>query len=399
MQGRCTLGSAEGCDIVIPDNTVSRTHAELALVPEGMLVQDLGSRNGTFYMGQRIDRATLSLGARLELGAVTVVVDANIEALQDGGLHLDDHFRGMIGASVAMKRLFAMLVRLEGSLVTVLIHGESGVGKELVAQAIHEGSTAADGPLVAVNCGAIPRDLAASELFGHKRGAFTGAVDPRKGAFESADGGTLLLDEIGELPLDVQPVLLRALETSEVRPVGESRTKHVRVRVLAATNRDLKQEVALGRFREDLYYRLAVVTVHVPALRERRDDIEPLARAFASAGGMADLPAHIIEQLKSRPWPGNVRELRNVMAAYTALGQFPAESSSASSALELSLGDFVDLKRLYSEQKEELCERFTRIYLQALMARANGNQSTAAKLAGLDRTYLGRLLAKHGLAR
>jgi DNA-binding NtrC family response regulator len=398
-EGRCVLGSASTCDVVIAEPTVSRTHVELALVPEGVLVEDQGSRNGTFYGGQRVQKMVLALGGRISLGAVTVAIDADTVALEETAPHSENRFRGMIGASETMRKVFATVARLEGSLVNVLIEGESGVGKELVARAIHEGSKVSAGPLVIVNCGAVARELVASELFGHRKGAFTGAVDARKGAFESADGGTLFLDEIGELPIEIQPMLLRALETGDVRPVGGDQAKNVRVRVLAATNRDLEDEVRRGRFREDLFYRLVVVRLRVPTMRERLEDVEILARAFAAAAGVTDLPEATLARLKARRWPGNVRELRNAVQAYAALGEIPDERAAGAGALDLMLGDLIDVARPYADQKDDLCERFTRLYLQALLAHTAGHQAAAAKLAGLDRTYLGRLLAKHGLSR
>ncbi len=396
--GTCVLGSASGSAIVVLEPGVSRAHVELALVPEGVRVTDLGSRNGTWYLGQRVERMSLALGARIKIGNTDVALDADTESLTGGAVFAGESFRGMVGASLAMRRVFATLARLEGSLVTVLVGGESGVGKELVARALHEGSLA-EGPLVNVNCGAIPRDLVGSELFGHTRGSFTGAAQARKGAFECADHGTLFLDEIGELPLEMQPVLLRALETGEVRPIGADAARHVQVRVIAATNRDLEAEVRAGRFREDLYYRLAVVKLSLPSLRERPEDIEPLARQFAEHVGLGALSAPLIEQLKARAWPGNARELRNVIHAYAALGVLPEPAGSTSTTLEMAFGDLVDVNRPYGDQKEELAERFTRVYLQALMAHTRGNQSSAAKLAGLDRSYLGRLLVKHKLTK
>jgi len=265
-------------------------------------------------------------------------------------------------------------------------------------RALHRTSQRAAGPLIAVNCGAIPRELVASELFGHRRGAFTGAADSRKGAFESAHGGTLFLDEIGELPLDVQPMLLRALESGEVRAVGSDEVRHVQVRLVAATNRDLEEEVQAGRFREDVFYRLGVVRVRIPPLRERPADIEPIARRLAAAAGITVLDAGVIEQLKGRSWQGNVRELRNVIQAFAALGALPKAMRPKSLAnLDVALGEGLDMARPYAEQKDELSERFTRVYLAALMAHTAGNQTAAAKLAGLDRSYLGKLLAKHGI--
>jgi len=397
--GSCVIGSAAGCDVVVADPTVSRQHVELTLCPEGVGVTDLGSRNGTFYFGHRVERIILALGGRIAVGTTEIAIDADREALEEGLAYSDDAFRGMVGRSRAMRRLFATLARLEGSLVTVLVTGESGVGKELVARAIHDGSRAADGPMVVVNCGAIPRELVTSELFGHRRGAFTGAHGDRKGAYEIADGGTLFLDEIGELPLDVQPVLLRALESGEVRPVGGEQTRKVRVRVVAATHRNLEEEVRAGRFREDLYYRLAVVKLHVPPLRERTEDVEPLARKFAAAAGLDVLPIGVVEQLCARSWPGNARELRNVIQAYAALGVLPDGGGSTGERLDAALGEFVDATRPYADQKDALCDRFARAYLQALMTQTGGNQSAAARISGLDRSYLGKLLAKHGLLR
>ena len=398
VTGRCVVGSGPSCDILIAEPTVSRTHIEIELVPDGVAITDLGSRNGTFYLGQRVEKMILAIGGQLKIGgAVTLSVDADTDGLSEG-LDFDRReYRGIVGGSAPMRRLFAMLARLEGSLVTVLVEGESGVGKELIARALHEGSRVASGPFVIVNCGAIPRDLGASELFGHRRGAFTGAVDARRGAFESADGGTLFLDEIGELPIDVQPMLLRALEAGEVRSVGGDQAKQVKVRVVAATNRNLEDEVAQGRFREDLFYRLAVVRLVVPPLRERIEDVEPLALRFAAAAGLDEMPREVLEKLKARPWPGNARELRNAVQAYAALGVIPEPSRSKAALLHLVLGELVDMERPFLKQREDLGDTFTRIYLDALLKHAGGNQTVAARLAGLDRTYLGRLLAKYGM--
>ena len=395
--GHCIIGAGANCDIVIDEAAVSRQHLSLMLVPEGVAVTDLNSRNGTFYLGQRVQKITLALGARLKIGATTIAIDADGESLRSASVWAEDEYRGIVGPSIVMRRLFATLARLEGSLVAALIMGESGVGKELVARALHEGSTIADGPHIVVNCGAIPRELVASELFGHRRGAFTGATENRKGAFELANNGTIFLDEIGELPLDMQPVLLRVLETGEVRPVGGD-VLRVRVRVIAATNRDLAEEVAAGRFREDLFYRLAVVRLTVPPLRERVDDIDALARAFAASMNVA-LPDEVVQQLKTRSYPGNVRELRNVVQAFAALGAVPEPSGVREGEIERLLADGVDVGVPYAQQKEQLNDTFTRVYLQTLLAATNGNQTQAAKLAGLDRSYLGRLVVKYGLGK
>ena len=397
-QGTVTIGGASTCDLVLDDPSVSRRHVELELVPEGVLVRDLKSRNGTFYLDQRVERMILSPGASLRVGGTTLAIEVDSvdtsEALELAG------FRGMVGGSVAMQRLFATVARLDGSLVPVLVHGETGVGKELVARAIHEGSRVSSGPFVPVNCGAIPRELVASTLFGHKKGAFTGATEARKGVFGAAAGGTLLLDEIGELPLEVQPSLLRVLERGEVLAVGDDVPTRVAVRVVAATHRDLATEVREGRFREDLFYRLAVVRIDVPPLRDRPEDIGPLARFFARQEGQPDLPDDVVEDLGKRPLPGNVRELRNAVLAYVALGQMglgPGPMRLPQSAgLDRALADAVRLDSPFLAQREAIADRFSELYVERLLRETNGNQTQAAKIAGLDRTYLGRLLAKLG---
>jgi DNA-binding NtrC family response regulator len=398
--GTCTVGSGSRCDLVIDDPTVSRVHAELTLVPEGVLVRDEGSRNGTFYLGQRITSAVLAPGTRILLGGAALVIDLDETHLAQDAEPRAISFRGMTGTTPAMLRLFSTISRLDGSLVPVLVRGESGVGKELVARAIHEGSRAGGGPFVAVNCGAVSRELVASTLFGHTRGAFTGAVSARRGAFAAADGGTLLLDEIGELPLDVQPALLRALETGEVQPVGEDTARRVSVRIVAATHRDLPELVRAGQFREDLFFRLAVVELLVPPLRERREDIPDLARFFARQEGAPDLDDEILEELSARPLPGNVRELRNAVLAYLALGRLGTSSPSLAPPSTRAGSDAaVRFDAPYLAQRDALVDAFTRRYLAALLDHAQGNQSEAARIAGLDRTYLGRMITKLGLTR
>jgi DNA-binding NtrC family response regulator len=397
--GTCVIGSAPNCDIVVEDNAVSRTHVELGVVPEGVSVRDMGSRNGTFYYGQRVQQMVLGLGSRLTVGSATLAIEADTEALLNADEFAGGSYRGIVGASRAMRQLFTVLTRLEGSLATILIEGESGVGKERVAHALHEGSQVCDGPFVAVNCGAFPRELIASELFGHRRGAFSGAFDSRRGAFESADGGTLLLDEIGELPLELQPMLLRAIELGEVRALGDDDVKHVRVRLVAATNCDLDEDVRAGLFRQDLFYRLAVVRLRVAPLRERPEDIESLAHHFSEEAGIAGLPREILDDLARRSWPGNARELRNAIVSYAALGMLPTRPVAAPSELDQVVAQLVDLERPFAEQKEALTDAFARKYLEALLDRTAGNQSEAARVAGLNRNYLGRMLTKYGVGK
>jgi DNA-binding NtrC family response regulator len=398
--GTCVIGSGSKADLVIDDPAVSRTHAELTLCPEGVHVKDLGSRNGTFYLGQRITSAVLSPGTRITLGASAVTIDLDTEHLAESSPARGASFRGLFGSSPAMARLFTTLSRLDGSLVPVLVHGESGVGKELVARAIHEGSRVSSGPFVPVNCGAIARELVASMLFGHARGAFTGALDARKGAFLAAHGGTLFLDEIGELPLEVQPALLRALESGEIVPVGKDVPQQVRVRLVAATHRDLRALVAEGRFREDLFYRLAVVALEIPPLRDRREDIPELARLFAREEGAADLDDDFVAEMSQRAFPGNVRELRNAVLSYIAIGAMPPARPSMLPPPPTSGSSFAPrFDAPYLAQRDAIVESFTREYLTKLLEATKGNQSEAARIAGLDRTYLGRMLAKMGIGR
>jgi two-component system, NtrC family, response regulator GlrR len=394
--GKCRVGSGSECEIVVKDPAVSREHVELELVPSGVSVRDLGSTNGTHYLEHRIGEAVLALGARLRIGNATLLIDADSDSLGEDE-YTGSEYHGALGISIPMRKLFAKLRRLEGSLVTVLLEGESGVGKEVLATAIHQASSRAIQPFVELNCGAIPRELIGSELFGHKRGAFTGAVDGRRGAFESADGGTLFLDEIGELPLDLQPVLLRALESGEIRPLGSDEPRKVDVRLLAATNRRLEDDVEAGRFRADLFFRLAVVRLEIPPLRSRPEDIEILARAFARRQKLEELPADIVERLRSHAWPGNARELRNAVLAYGALGALPEPTRPKGGMLSIALSEFVDVRLPYAEQKDALQDQFMRAYLEQLLAHTNGNQTAAARISGLDRSYIGRLLTKFGM--
>lgn len=398
--GSCIVGAGKEAHFLVADPTVSRRHVKLSIIPEGVAVEDLSSRNGTFYLGQRIEKVVLSLGNRIRVGNVEVSIEPDVDDLYAAANDNVSSYRSLVGASPAMKQLFAVLRRLEGALVPVLIQGESGVGKELVVRAIHEGSMRREQPLQIVNCGGIARELILSELFGHKRGSFTGAVEARTGAFEAANGGTIFLDEIGELPLDVQPALLRVLESGEVRPVGDNSTKKISVRIIAATNRDLQEEVNAGRFRFDLFYRLAVVKLVVPPLRERREDIEPLASLFARSAGLSALPADVAATLINQPWPGNVRELRNAIEAFVAIGVVPGATIPAEVAqLDRALQEVATVDRPYAEQKDLVVERFARVYLAKLLASTQGNQSEAARISGIERSYLGKLLAKYGIVR
>jgi len=398
--GSCILGAGDNADVIIESDTVSRQHAELRLVPEGVCITDLGSKNGCFYLGQRFQSMCLQPGSRFRLGSAEIQIDVDHEALASSPPGDAERYGELSGMSPVMRRLFAQLVRLQGSKVNLLIHGESGTGKELIARAVHEHSALRDGPFVVVNCGALDRQLVRSELFGHQRGAFTGAVRRHVGAFEAAEGGTLFLDEVGELSPEVQPVLLRVLEQRSITPLGSHDELPVQVRVIAATHRDLAARVRVGEFREDLFYRIQVVRLEVPALRDRLEDVPVLANAFARRQGGPQLPEDVIEELQRHHWPGNVRELRNAVEAYLALGVMPAtQDSGACPGFEAALAHFVNPEQTYAAQKEELLQHFTRAYLERLLRVTGGNQSQAARQSGLERSYLGKLIGKLGLRR
>jgi DNA-binding NtrC family response regulator len=306
-----------------------------------------------------------------------------------------------------MVDLTEKLRRLEESLTTVLIEGESGTGKELVARALHRRSRVADGRFVAINCGALDRFLIRSELFGHKKGAFTGALNEHTGAFEAACGGTLFLDEIGELPYEIQPTLLRVLETRTVCKLGDTAERPVTGRVIAATNRNLSLEVGARQFREDLYFRLSVVRVRVPALAERREDIEPLVQCFAMELGLAPLSGEVMDELLTRAWPGNVRELKNAIQSYAIFGSLPAPVQRNTNITQLpalrpgmerndtpDMGYTIDINRTYSEEKDRMTRWLQSVYFQRALAMTKGNKSKAARLAGIERSYFSKVLRR-----
>jgi DNA-binding NtrC family response regulator len=391
QNGSCDVGAGAGVDILIDDPAVSRKHARFTLVAEGIQFEDLDSRNGSFYLGQRISKAVLGLGSRLQIGGVVLALEPDRASLDKTRPSQLTHYGDLCGVSAAMRRLFGLLQKLEGSLVSVMLEGESGTGKELVAKAIHEQSRVSAGPFVAINCGTLDRTLARSELFGHRRGAFSGATENHAGAFAEANHGTLFLDEIGELPLDVQPLLLRALETGSIARLGEVTERPVAVRILCATHRALSEAVNAGRFREDLLYRLQVVQLRIPPLRERLDDLDLLMRDICLKTGSAELPAEIVAQLRAHSWPGNVRQLKNSILAFGALGELPTESRPTSGSLEASFANFIDVLTPYAVQKEALLQLFSRLYVERLLEHTNGNQSEAARLSKMDRSHLNKL--------
>jgi DNA-binding NtrC family response regulator len=408
---RCRLGSHPANDLVLNDPQVSRFHCELSPGRGGWRVVDSGSLNGTTAGGLRVRDADLPRPeCRLELGASVLRV-RELGPTAEASVPVWPSFGALFGTSLVMRRLFGVLDRVARSDVNVLVEGESGTGKELVATEIVRRGPRADRPFVIVDCGAIAPTLIESELFGHVKGSFTGATGDRIGAFEAAEGGTLFLDEIGELPLEMQPKLLRSIEAREVRRVGENRSRKIDVRIIAATNRRLEREINHGRFREDLYFRLSVVTVRVPPLRERLDDLTMLLHVFLDQLGATEsarlFTPEVAADMARYDWPGNVRELRNYVersvvldaaspAARARDSMLPPASSPPASVAATSAGR-PDLEVPFRLAKEQLVDDFERAYLEALVAWAQGNISRAARKAGLDRMYLYRLMQKHGL--
>jgi two-component system response regulator GlrR len=399
---RIVVGTHESCDLVLTDPTVSRQHLEISLVPQGWAVCDLDSRNGTFIGDLRVREVIVSRETKIQLGATQLRVEP-LRAAVDLAVGDAERFGPLLGRSAVMRRLFEVLTRLAPSDATVLITGESGTGKEVAARAIHEASPRRHKPFVVVDCGGLPANLIESELYGHQRGAFTGATHARDGAFVAADGGTLFLDELGELPLELQTRLLGALERRQVQPLGSNRPRSVDTRVIAATNRDLRKEVNRGSFRADLYFRLAVMNVHMPALREHSEDIPQYVAAmlaeWAEGGSSVQLDAETVARLQAQPWPGNVRELRNTVERAVVLGELSAPAESAPTQLQAreSGAAGVDPTIPFKVGKAALIEQYERSYIEALMQRFEQNITRATRAAEIDRVYLLRLLDKYGL--
>jgi transcriptional regulator with PAS, ATPase and Fis domain len=390
-----TIGVGDAVDLRLTDPGISREHLRLMLGPGGVRLRDEGSKNGTYMGSARIHELTLTGDAAVTIGGTTVAIAIAAE-MTDLPISSSERFGDAIGTSPIMRHLFASLEKAAASELTILLEGESGVGKDLLARAIHAKSPRAQGPFVVTDCGAIPENLIESELFGHERGSFTGADHARRGVFEEASGGTLFLDEIGELPLEMQPKLLRALEAREVRPVGASSPRPIDVRVIAATNRRLAEASRTGEFRSDLFYRLAVVRTTIPPLRERSEDILPIARALLHAlkpERAGELPADFASMLAAYSWPGNVRELRNVIERHAALGQEGDALFAQAEAVVMSADD--ELARLpYHEARKIIVDRFEEAYVPRVLARADNVISRAADFAGVSRPSLYRMLER-----
>jgi DNA-binding NtrC family response regulator len=409
---RIRIGSHLSNELLISDRLVSRFHCVLGIDRNQWVLLDSGSLNGTMLLGVRIREAILPPGeCEIAIGdsllRVTQLSPEKVARVPEL-----TSFGEIRGRTLAMRQIFTVLERVAASDVTVLITGESGTGKELVASELVRRSGRRNGPFLTVDCGSISPNLVESELFGHAKGAFTGADRSRVGTFEAADRGTIFLDEIGEMPLEMQPKLLRVLENREVRRAGENEARKVDVRVVAATNRNLEREVNNGRFREDLYFRLSVFTVRLPPLRERVEDIPDLVRAFLERMGALDserlFTPQVYAALQRQEWPGNVRELRNFVERAVVLQDAglasrgatrdedtrpPADSEDDDSPAAVSI------ESPFKTAKERLISKFERSYLEQLMAWAGGNVSRASRKAKLDRMYLHRLLQRYGIKR
>jgi DNA-binding NtrC family response regulator len=393
----CSLGSHPLNDFPLEDSTVSRFHCEVRIGPGGARVKDLDSTNGVIIDGVQVADGFLRGGSLLRLGRVVVRFDFSAESNR---LQLSEktRFGSLVGTSAAMRACFALMERAAARDVTVLLEGETGTGKSQAAQALHQASARRDKPFLVVDCGAIPSNLLESELFGHEKGSFTGAVGRRLGAFEEAQGGTLFLDEIGELPAELQPKLLRVLETREIRRVGSNAWLPVDVRLIAATHRDLRAEVNAGRFRSDLFFRLAVVRICLPTLRERPEDIPLIAEQLLTSADPERLAPlrtpEFLSRLRQFAWPGNVRELRNYLERCLVFEEAVPLSEEDGPTWSVS----PSLSALpYPEARRRAIDEFERRYLQSLLERHQGKVAQAAAEAQMDRVYFYRLMRRHNL--
>ncbi len=395
------VGRSKACAVVLDDAKVSAVHAEFLATPRGVRVRDLGSRNGVFVGDTRVGEVFLTKKSYLLCG------DTLLECVPTGPATLEfsnePGFGPLVGASPSMLGVFERLRKVSPTDLTVLVTGETGTGKELVAQAIHRASDRANKPFVVVDCGSIPTTLAESSLFGHERGSFTGAVDKRTSPFVEADGGTIFLDELGELPTDVQPKLLRALAEQRIKAVGSNHYRTVDVRVIAATRRDLAREVNQGSFRSDLYFRVAQVRVELPALRDRLDDIPQIVKSMLDDLGakraFARVMSDSVERLMRHDWPGNVRELRNVVAVALAF----SKDGPIDLALHLSpmmssgVESVATGGRTFQDAKREILSKFEREYFTALHAECTGNVSEIARRSAMERAHVRGYLRRHGI--
>ena len=413
---RAYVGKSHICQLRLTDPKVSRRHMALDLVNDELRLTDLGSTNGTSINGVRLmDAFVRGNGELVHLGETTIRVTRMAESLVT--MPNVASFGRVVGASPEMRRLYPLCERLATSDVPLIIEGETGTGKELLAESLHEKSLRANGPFVVFDCTAVPQNLLEATLFGHERGAFTGAIATNKGLFQHADGGTLLIDEIGDLDISLQPKLLRAIERAEFRRVGGNQWISVNVRVMAATRRDLDKEIAAGRFRDDLFYRLAVARIELPPLRQRRGDVAMLARHFwERLGGEGPLPYDLLIRFEDYDWPGNIRELYNAVARRLALGELASGDSEWRDGGGLSIPSSRDSQARPSQEppaprqdviervialglplsrsRELVVDEFERRYVQTVLDRHGGDATKAAQASGIARRYFQLLRAR-----
>ncbi len=406
------VGKGKECDVVLTDRAVSRVHLELSLVGSAVRVRDLGSTNGTFIGKTRVIESVVPAGTVLSLGQTRLHLRGD-DAPDVVTPSVADHFGEMWGVSVAMRQIFAVLERVSPKDISLLVDGETGTGKELVARAVHSHSARKNGSFIVLDCSAVAPELIESQLFGHRRGSFTGAMQDRPGVFESARGGTLFLDELDSLPLDLQPKLLRVIESRTVVRLGEYDSRPVDVRIVAACGRSPEESVARGELRRDLYFRLAVVRLTLPSLRDRLDDLPLLAQKTLDRIGargvvVEDGPA--LQRLRRHPWMGNIRELRNVLeralllapAGATSLEQLalrlsPVLAGQVQEKEEAPRWPGVDMAQPFKEAKDHAMGLFEREYLRVALQRNGANLSRTARDVGLTRHHLRKLLREHRL--
>jgi transcriptional regulator with GAF, ATPase, and Fis domain len=398
------IGKASANHLALADPAVSRFHCVIEYTPRGLLLRDLGSTNGTQVGNCWIERAYLNPMVPIQIGRTTLQVVA-MESGRAPPVPEPPRESPMLGSSPAVERLLAALAAIDKSGVTVLLEGETGTGKSLLAETIHQCGPRQQGPYVVVDCGAIAPTLIESELFGHERGAFTGATERRVGAFEAANGGTIFLDEVGELPLQMQPKLLRALEERTIKPVGSTQSVRVNVQVVAATNRDLREAVSQGDFRADLYYRLDSLRLRLPPLRDRPQEIPALIEKFARRI-RPDIDAGFLDGLTQalnarQEWPGNIRELRNSVEKAILLGELPnqmtgpVEVPAALTAQSGASAGSFDADTSFRDAKDRAMADWERVFLRSLVDHARGNLSLAARLVQMDRGHLRSLLRRY----
>jgi two-component system, NtrC family, nitrogen regulation response regulator NtrX len=420
-QGQLVIGRSQSCDVFLDDQQVSRRHAVLHVQPTSIQLEDLGSHNGTLLLGAtetlsamraRSDETQTGASNELRL-APNVLTPISDDALIQIGtalltlqvttarrrLQSEAGIPGFVVVDAAMQRVLDLADRAAPTNLTVLLLGESGSGKEMLARYVHQRSPRAAKRMVSLNCGALPENLLESELFGHEKGAFTGATSSRRGKFELAHGGTILLDEVRDLHESSQAKLLRVLQEGEFQRVGGEETRHVRVRVISATNQDLAALVAEKKFREDLYYRLSVVPIRVPPLRERAGDIRPLAEYFVDEFCRRNnfrpkrFDAAVFEELHAYRWPGNIRELRNVVERMAILSPDPITADAIPVEIRLArqAGAPTTLEETRAQAERDM--------IRQALDRAGWNVAAAARALGVERTRLHKRIRALGLER